>query len=102
MGFLGGSDGKHPPAMRESWFDPWVEKIPWRRARQPIPIFLPRESHVQRSLVGYSPRGRRELDTTERLSTAQVDRSIVILLVMVQSRDPLTYFSTVLQEGLLL
>ena len=52
--------------------------------------------------MGYSPRGGRELDTTERLSTAQVDRSIVILLVMVQSRDPLTYFSTVLQEGLLL
>ena len=36
-------------------FDPWVGKIPWRRAWQPIPVFLPGESHAQRSLVGYSP-----------------------------------------------
>ena len=33
-------------------FNPWVWKIPWRRALQPIPVFLPRESHGQRSLVG--------------------------------------------------
>ena len=32
-------------------FDPWVGRIPWRRARQPTPIFLPGESHGQRSLV---------------------------------------------------
>ena len=44
---------KNPPAMRETWFDPWVGKIPWRRARQSIPVFLPGESHGQRSLVGY-------------------------------------------------
>ena len=36
-------------------FDPWVRKIPWRRKWQPAPIFLPRKSHGQRSLVGYSP-----------------------------------------------
>ena len=47
------------------WFDPWVGKIPWRRAWQPTPVSLPRESHGQRSLVGYSPWGRKELDTTE-------------------------------------
>ena len=35
-------------------FNPWVRKIPWRRAWQPTPVFLPRESHGQRSLVGYS------------------------------------------------
>ena len=40
-------------------FDPWVGKIPWRRAWQPTPVFLPGESHGQRSLVGYSPWGRR-------------------------------------------
>ena len=50
-------------------FDPWVGKIPWRRAWQPIPVFLPGESHGQRSLVGYSPWGRKELGTTERLGT---------------------------------
>ena len=46
-------------------FDHWVGKIPWRRAWQPTPIFLPGESHGQRSLVGYSPWGRKESDTTE-------------------------------------
>ena len=48
-------------------FDPWVRKIPWRRKWQPTPVFLPGESHGRRSLVGYSPRGRKESDTTERL-----------------------------------
>ena len=36
-------------------FDPWVREITWRRAWQPTPVFLPGESHGQRSLVGYSP-----------------------------------------------
>ena len=36
-------------------FDPWVRKIPWRRAWQLTPVFLPGGSHGQRSLVGYSP-----------------------------------------------
>ena len=47
-------------------FDPWVGKIPWRRAWQPTPVSLPGESHGQRSLVGYSLWGRKESDTTER------------------------------------
>ena len=46
-------------------FDPWVGKIPWRRACQPTPLFLPGESHGQRSLEGYSPWGCKESDTTE-------------------------------------
>ena len=49
-------------------FDPWVGKIPWRMKRQPIRVFLPGKSHGQRSLVGYSPWGRKELDMTEQLS----------------------------------
>ena len=53
-----------------SWpgFNPWVEEIPWRRERQPTPVFLPGESHRQRSLVGYSPWGLKELDMIERLT----------------------------------
>ena len=43
-------------------------KIPWRRAWQPSPLSLPGESHGQRSLVGYSPWGRKESDTTAQLS----------------------------------
>ena len=38
-------------------FNPWVWKIPWRRTWQPTPVFLPRESHGQRGLTGYSPQG---------------------------------------------
>ena len=45
-------------------FDPWVRKIPWRRAWQPTPLFLPGEFHGERNLVGYNPYGRKELDTT--------------------------------------
>ena len=44
---------------------PWAERIPWRRARHLTPVFLPGESHGQRSLAGYSPWGCKELDTTE-------------------------------------
>ena len=47
-------------------FDPWVRKIPLRRKWQPTPVLLPRKSHGLRSLVGYSPWGRKESDTTER------------------------------------
>ena len=47
----------------------WVGMIPWRRKWQPAPVFLAGKSHRQRSLVGYSPWGHRELDTTEQIST---------------------------------
>ena len=51
-----------------SRFDPWIGKIPWRRKWLLTPVFLPEESHGQRSMAGYSPWGRKELDTTERLT----------------------------------
>ena len=51
---------------RRPEFHPCIGKIPWSRKWQPTPVFLPGESHGQRSLVGYSPWGRKELDTTER------------------------------------
>ena len=49
-------------------FDPWIEKIPWRRQWQPTPVLLPGEFHEQRSLAGYSPWDRIELDMNERLT----------------------------------
>ena len=52
--------------MQETQFDSWVGKIPWQRAWQPTPVFLPGESHGQRSLAGYSPWGHKELDMTEQ------------------------------------
>ena len=53
---------------RRPGFNPCVRKIPWRRNWQPTPVLLPGESHGQRSLAGYSSRGREEADTTEQLS----------------------------------
>ena len=50
-------------------FDPWVGKIPWRRKWQPAPVLLPRESHGQRSLVGYSSQGRKGTDIAEHTRT---------------------------------
>ena len=47
-------------------FDPWVGKIPWRRKWLFIPVFLPGDSHGQRSLMGYSPWGHKESDMTEQ------------------------------------
>ena len=46
---------------RRCRFYPWVRKIPWRRKWQPTPVFLPGESHGQRSLVGYSPQGQKKV-----------------------------------------
>ena len=50
---------------RRCGFDPWVRKIPWRRAWKPPPVLIPGESHGQKSLAGYSPQGHKESDTTE-------------------------------------
>ena len=44
---------------RRLGFDTWVGKIPWKRGWQPTTIFLPGESHGQRSLTDYSPRCHR-------------------------------------------
>ena len=59
LGFPGGASGKESACQcrrqKRRGFNPWVSKIPWRRAWQPTPVFLPGESHGQRSLVGYNP-----------------------------------------------
>ena len=46
-------------------FDPWLRKIRWRRRWQPTPVFLPGESHGQRSIRGYSPWGCKESKMAE-------------------------------------
>ena len=73
MGFPGGASGKEAACQcrrhKRHGFNPWVRKIPWRRAWQPTPVFLPGESHGQRSLVGYSAWGRKKSDMKKQLST---------------------------------
>ena len=63
MGFPNGANsGKEPvnePANAGDIRDPSVRKIPWRRAWQPTPVFLPGEFLGQRSLTGYSSQGCR-------------------------------------------
>ena len=62
-------------------FNPWVRKIPWRRKWQPTPVFLPGGSHGQRSLVGYSPRGRR---VSHDLMTKQEHTYLSIIRTRIQ------------------
>ena len=56
---------KNLPAIQKTWVRSLGWGDPWRRAWQPTPVFLPGKSHRQRSLVGYSPWGHKELDMTE-------------------------------------
>ena len=64
-----GTNGKEPTCQSRKrerlGFDPWVGELLRRRKWQPTPVFLPGEFHGQRSLVGYSPWGQKELDVTE-------------------------------------
>ena len=57
---------------------PCVRKMSWRRKWQPTPIFLSGEFHGQRSVVGYCPRGHKELDTTEQLNTYAYTQALKI------------------------
>ena len=67
--FPGGTSGKEHACQcrrhKRHGFSPWVGRISWRRAWQPIPVLLPGEFHGQRRLAGCSPWGCKELDTTE-------------------------------------
>ena len=69
LGFPGGASGKEPACQcrrhERHKFDPWDGKIPWRRAWQPTPVLLPRESYGQRSPVSHTPKGLKDLGTTE-------------------------------------
>ena len=81
---------KNSLQCRRCRFDPWVGKIPLRRA-WPTPVFLPGESHRQRSMEGYSPWGCKESDTTEWLSIYDISPSLPDLLHSVwQSLSPST------------
>ena len=69
LGFPGGSEVKASACnVGDLGSISGLGRFPWRRKWQPTPVFLPGESHGRRSLVGYSPWGRKESDTTERVT----------------------------------
>ena len=68
-GFPGGSDGEESICNSgELDLIPGLGRPPGERNGLPIPVFLPREFHGQRSLVGYGPWGCKESYTTEQLT----------------------------------
>ena len=71
-GFPGGTVVRNSPAsagdVKKCEFIPWVRKIPWRRAWQSTPVFLPGKSHRQSRLAGCCPWGLKGSDMTEWLS----------------------------------
>ena len=84
------SKKKHLQCRRHR-FNPWVGKILWRRKWQLTPVFLPRESHGQRSLVGC-----KELDMTEQLSMhSSVQYSGRLLTVLYSLICPSSLMNTV-------
>ena len=74
IGFPSGTGSQESACQRRGWkrrsFDPWSGNISSSRKWQPAPVFLPGESHGQRSLAGYSPWSHEESDTTEWVSTS--------------------------------
>ena len=82
LGFPSGANGKEAVCQcrrrKRHNFDPWIGKIPWRRTWQPTLVFLPREFHGQRSLVGYGLQGRKELDMTEATEHVLTHWSVVV------------------------
>ena len=71
--FPSGASGKESACQcrrcKRCRFEPWVRKIPWRRKWQPAPVFLPGESHGQRSLVAMVHRIEKSRTRLKRLST---------------------------------
>ena len=72
--------GKEPTChCRRLGFNPWVGKIPWRRAWKPTPVFLPGKSHEQRNLMSYSPWGLKKSQTHLAIKLQQQSRPNTLL-----------------------
>ena len=62
-------------ASKRQGFNPWVRKFSWSRQWQPTPVSLPEKLHGEKSLVAYSPKGHKELATTEWAHRSLLSRS---------------------------
>ena len=79
--FLGNSAGKESACnARRPGLIPGLGRSPGEGEQLPTPVFWPGEFHGQRSLAGYSPWGHKESDTTERLGTAHINKTVLNLL----------------------
>ena len=86
--FPGGSDDKESACNVGDW-GPILrsERFSWKRKRQPTPIFLSEKFHGHSSLAGYSPWNRKELDTTEQLTSPHSQFNNVVIISDEQWRD---------------
>ena len=69
LGFPGGASGREPTLPMQEVQMAWVQSLGWEdpleEGMATTLVFSPEESHGQRSLVGYGPQGRTELNMTE-------------------------------------
>ena len=79
---------KRLPAVQEARVQSLHQEDPWRKEWQPTPVFLPGESHGERSLADYSPRGCKESDMTERLTP-----SVFFQHIYMESRKTVNVFT---------
>ena len=75
--------------MQETWVGFLGWEVPWKREWPPTPVLLPADSHEGRSLVGYSPWGRRKPDMTEQLTSL----SLLFFLQILQKTGALVLYS---------
>ena len=95
LGFLNGLVVKNLSATHKirhgsCRFHSWVGMIPWRGKWQPTPVFLPGKFHREISLLGYSPWGHKELDTTVRTHTCTHTHTHTHTHVSVCNHNPLS------------
>ena len=82
LGFPDGSDGKESACIAgDLGLIPGSGRPPGEREWQLTPVFLPGEFHGQRSMAGYSRWGRKESDTTERLTLSLFLFKTILIIV---------------------
>ena len=91
-GFPSGTSGKEPACQcrrhKRHRFDPWVQKIAWKKAWQPTPVFLPGEHHGQRNLAATVRRVAKSRTRLKCLSThALLQREINQLQLQMLLKD---------------
>ena len=88
--FPGGASGKEFACQckrhKRCGLDPQVQKIPWRKAWKPTPVFLPEESHGEWSLAVCGPWGCRRVRLD--LTTKQQQIDLTEMMKMRQNETP--------------